>query len=98
MKKVLYVSDTQHAVFESDDEMYGAMHLLDCLPQCKGKEMLSSTRKPRLVDKPHYITYPLNTPVSEIEKYMEIGYSYQVDADNKVAVLSSPYADEDSIH
>ena len=60
--------------------------------------MNKTERCPRLANKPHYITYPLNTPVHEIERYMELGYSYQVDADNAVATLTSPYSDEDIKH
>lgn len=60
--------------------------------------MLSSKRTPRLANKPHYVTYPLNTSVAEIERFMELGYAYPIDADNAVAVLSSPYADEDVMH
>lgn len=56
--------------------------------------MLSS--KPN--NSPRYITYPLNVPVAELEAFIYAGYAYAVDADKQVAVLTSPFADEDVKH
>lgn len=56
--------------------------------------MLSS--KPN--NTPRYVTYPLNTPIAELEQFIYGGYAYAVDADKQVAVLTSPFADEDITH
>lgn len=56
--------------------------------------MLSS--KPN--NTPHYVTYPLNVSVAELEQFIYSGYAYAVDADKQVAVLTSPFADEDIKH